>query len=40
MEREGLLKDFNQKCASDGGFDAPIQFLQTGLNRPWYARRV
>ena len=23
-----------------GGFDAPIQFLQTGLIRAWYARRV
>lgn len=25
---------------SAGGFDAPIQFLQTGLIRAWYARRV
>lgn len=23
-----------------GGFDAPIQFLQTGLIRAWYARRA
>jgi tRNA (cmo5U34)-methyltransferase len=25
---------------SAGGFDAPVQFLQTGLIRGWYARRV
>jgi len=25
---------------SAGGFDAPVQFLQTGLIRAWYARRV
>jgi len=25
---------------SAGGFDAPIQFLQTGLIRAWYTRRV
>ena len=23
-----------------GGFEKPIQFLQTGLIRAWYARRV
>ena len=25
---------------ADGGFDAPIPFLQTGLIRAWYARRL
>lgn len=25
---------------SAGGFDAPVQFLQTGLIRAWFARRV
>ncbi|WP_406699422.1 class I SAM-dependent methyltransferase [Singulisphaera sp. Ch08] len=25
---------------SAGGFDSPVQFLQTGLIRAWYARRV
>lgn len=28
------------KIISAGGFDAPVQFLQTGLIRGWYARRV
>lgn len=28
------------RIISAGGFDAPVQFLQTGLIRGWYARRM